>query len=139
MVRTVFASAFALAVMCGVAMPAAATPAATIEGCITDFRYQLSSGKTGLSGFGKMRDGRLFAFSFNATAFSVLQGTATSITPIVPGPGTGFAPAAEPELFRFLERAAADGAVVRLSLEASVGDSAQRVATVARAYPPTRC
>ena len=86
-----------------------------------------------MSGFGRLRDGRLFAYSIAATDMAGIIGT-TSITPTVAGPGTGYIAGAEPELVRFIERAAADGAWLRVNLDASTG-ALQKVSYVARAYP----
>ncbi len=119
--------------------PAHAAPAATVEACITDVRVQTGDARHSLSGFGKIRDGRLFAWSINNVGMSGIVGTASSITPIVAGAGTGYVAGAEPELVRFVERAAADSAWLRISLEASTGIS-QKAVTVARAYPGSgRC
>ena len=137
----VFAVAAVMA--CGsvvIPAPAHAAPAATVEVCITDIRVQTGNARHSLSGFGKIRDGRLFAWSIAATDMAGVIGTASSISPTVAGPGTGYLAGGEPELVRFIERAAADGAWLRISLDASVGAAAQKVSTVARGYPAgARC
>ncbi|MBT9447101.1 MAG: hypothetical protein IV086_15475 [Hyphomonadaceae bacterium] len=134
------AFAVAAAVACGsIPAPAHAAPAVTVEVCITDVRVQTGNARHSLSGFGKIRDGRLFAWSIAATDMAAIVGTASSITPITAGPGTGYLAGAEPELVRFVERAAADGAWLRISLDASTGAS-QKASTVARGYPGSgRC
>ena len=129
------AAAIALACTGGVAH---AAPAANVEVCITDYRIQTSNARHSVSGFGRLRDGRLFAYSIAATDMSGIIGT-SSITPTVAGPGTGYVAGAEPELVRFIERAAADGAWLRINLDASTG-ILQKVSYVARAYPGSgRC
>jgi hypothetical protein len=131
--------AFAVAALaCFAADPAHAAPAATVEVCITDVRVQTSNARHSISGFGRIRDGRLFAYSIAATDMAGVIGT-TSVSPTVAGPGTGYLAGSEPELVRFIERAAADGAWLRISLDASTG-AVQKASTVARAYPQAgRC
>lgn len=135
--------AFAVAAVlaCAIPAPAHAAPAVTVEVCINDVRVQTGNPRHSLSGFGKVRDGRPFAWSIAATDMAGVIGTAAGvITPIVAGPGTGYLAGAEPELVRVIERAAADGAWLRISLDASIGAAAQKVSTVARTYPQTgRC
>jgi hypothetical protein len=125
-----------------IVVPAAAhaAPAVTIEVCVIDVRVQTGNPRHSLSGFARLRDGRMLAWSIAANDMSAILGPAGgSITPTVAGAGTGYLPGAEPELVRFIERAAADGAWLRISLDASTGIS-QKVSTVARAYPAgARC
>jgi hypothetical protein len=125
--------------LCLGATSAHAAPAATVEVCITDYRVQTSNARHSVSGFGRLRDGRMFSYSVAATDMAAIVGTASSITPIVAGPGTGYVAGAEPELIRTLERGAVDGAWLRMSLEASPG-ATQKVLFVGRAFPQTgRC
>ena len=130
-----FAAAAATICALAASTPANAAPAAVVEVCITDFRVQTSNARHSISGFGRIRDGRLFAYSIAATDMVGIVGT-TSITPTVAGPGTGYIAGQEPELIRTIEHAAADGAWLRISLEASTGVS-QRVLFVARSFPQT--
>ncbi|HVK81738.1 MAG TPA: hypothetical protein VM915_14115 [Verrucomicrobiae bacterium] len=130
------AASIALVCMSGAAH---AAPAANVEVCITDYRVQTSNARHSVSGFGRLRDGRLFAYSIAATDMAGIVGTSSSITPTVAGPGTGYVAGAEPELVRFVERAASDGAWLRVNLDASTG-AVQKVSFVGRAYPGSgRC
>lgn len=132
------ALAVALALACA-SGPAHAAPAANVEVCITDYRIQTSNARHSVSGFGRLRDGRLFAYSIAATDMYGIVGTSSSITPTVAGPGTGYVAGAEPELVRFVERAAAEGAWLRVNLDASTG-ALQKASFVGRAYPGSgRC
>lgn len=114
----------------------AAPSAGLVEMCINDFRIQTSHERHSLSGFGKMKDGRQIAFSVSARDMAVIQGRADgSIVPIVAAPGTGYISGAEPELVRFLERAAKDSAWVRLNLDAPAsGSTVQKVVFAARSF-----
>ncbi len=120
--------------LCTLAPPAAhAAPAATVDVCITDFRVLTGNPRHALFGYGRVRDGRGIQFYMNATDMYGQLYTG-SFTPSSPGPGTGYIAGQEPELVRFLERAANEGAWIRVSLEASTG-AMQKVSFVARTYP----
>ena len=110
-----------------------AAPAATVDVCITDFRVLTNNPRHALFGYGRLRDGRGLQFYMNATDMygQIYSG---AFTPSSPGPGTGYIAGQEPELVRFLERAANEGAWLRVSLDASTG-ALQKVSSVARTYP----
>lgn len=121
---------------CVFAKPANATPAQSVSVCITDYRIQSENARHSISGFGKLRDGRLFAWSVAATDMAATVGTTGAITPIVAGPGTGYLVGQEPDLVAFLETAARDGVWLTMSLDAST-TAVQKVAFVARGFPQT--
>jgi hypothetical protein len=132
------ALAVALTLVC-MTTTAHAAPAANVEVCITDYRVQTGNARHSVSGFGRLRDGRMFSYAIAATDMSGIIGTASSISPIVAPAGTGYVAGAEPELVRFVERAASDGAWLRVSLDASTG-AVQKASFVGRAYPGSgRC
>lgn len=112
---------------------ARAAPAATVEVCITDFRVITNNPRHALFGYGRLRDGRGIQFYMNATDLYGQLYTG-SFSPASPGPGTGYIAGQEPELVRFLERAANDGAWLRIALDASTG-VIQKASSVARTYP----
>lgn len=128
-----FAAVLVLALGTLAPNPARAAPAATVEICITEFRVITNNPRHALFGYARVRDGRGFQFYMNATDLYG-QLYSGSFTPSSPGPGTGYIAGQEPELVRFLERAANDGAWVRISLEASTG-VLQKAASVSRIYP----
>lgn len=126
--------AAAMFALCALAPQSAyAAPAATVDVCITDFRVLTNNPRHALFGYGRVRDGRGFQFYMNATDLygQVYSG---AFSPASPGAGTGYIAGQEPELVRFLERAANDGAWLRISLDASTG-ALQKASSIARTYP----
>lgn len=120
--------------LCALAPQSAhAAPAATVDVCITEFRVLTNNPRHALFGYARVRDGRGFQFYMNATDMHG-QLYSGGFTPSSPGPGTGYIAGQEPELVRFLERAANEGAWLRVSLEASTG-AMQKVSFVGRTYP----
>lgn len=104
----------------GVALPASEEPASAVIGCVVDMRYHVSAGGHSVSGFLSLDDGRLANFAVGDDGVTlVLSAADGSIRPH--RSGRGFAPAAEPGVVSFIERASTAGVRLQFALLPTVG------------------
>lgn len=121
----------------GVELPAAPEAASAVSGCVVDMRYHVAAGGHSVSGFLAIDDGRLANFAIGADGVTMALSAADgSIRPH--RAGRGFAPAAEPGVVGFIERASAAGVRLQFALLPTVGgvgeSSIRQVDTVIRDY-----